>query len=364
MKYKMKQLFKKNIFKISPYQPGKPIDEVKRELGLRDVIKLASNENPLGPAPAAVNAINKAIKDINRYPDGSCFYLKKTLARKFRLKPSNFIVGNGSDEILDIIVKTFLNEDEEAITSKTTFLEYEIVSQANGRRIRTVPLVDFKYNLQAIKKAISPKTKLVFIANPNNPTGTYVNKKEVAKFLEGLPKNLIIVFDEAYLEFVDKKDFPKTIELINNKNIIVLRTFSKIYGLAGLRVGFGVARESFIAAMERVRQPFNVNSLAQSAALGAFNDPGFVKKTRNLVLREKRFLYWALDKMGIDYIPSVANFILINLKKDALTIFKKMLKQGVIVRDMLPYGLKNYIRVTIGTHKENTRFINVLKEVK
>jgi histidinol-phosphate aminotransferase len=358
----MKTLFRKNILKLKPYQPGKPIDEVKRELGLRDVIKLASNENPLGPAPAAVSAIRRSLADINRYPDGNCFYLKKALSKSLRLSPSNIIIGNGSDEILDIIVKTFLNEDEEAITSKTTFLEYEIISQENGRRIRTVPLVDFKYNLEAIKKAIGPRTKLIFIANPNNPTGTYVNNREVNDFLKDIPKDLVVVFDEAYFEFVDARDFPQTLKLIEKRNIIILRTFSKIYGLAGLRVGFGVARESFIAAMERVRQPFNVNSLAQVAALGALNDPGFVKKTRNLILREKRFLYQALDEMGIGYIPTVANFIFIDLKKDALTIFKKMLKQGVIVRDMRPYGLKNYIRVTVGTHKENVRFIKVLKK--
>lgn len=357
----MKSLFKKNILEISPYQPGKPIDEVKRELGLEDVIKLASNENPLGPAPAAVSAIRRSLKDINRYPDGSCFYLKRAIAKRFKLSPSNIIVGNGSDEIIDIIVKAFLNEDEEAITSKTTFLEYEIITQANGRRIRTVPLVDFKYNLEAIKKAIGPRTKLVFIANPNNPTGTYVNNREVTDFLGDIPKDLVLVFDEAYFEFVDKKDFPKTIELINNKNIIVLRTFSKIYGLAGLRVGFGVARESFIAAMERVRQPFNVNSLAQIAARGALNDRRFVKKTRNLILKEKRFLYQALADLGLDYIPTVANFILIDLNKDAAAVFKQILRQGVIVRDMRAYGLKNYIRVTIGKREENERFIKALK---
>ncbi|MFH1202166.1 MAG: histidinol-phosphate transaminase [Candidatus Omnitrophota bacterium] len=357
------RLFRKDIDKLEPYQPGKPIDEVKRELGLKKVIKVASNENPLGPSPLSLEAINKALGDINRYPDGSCFYLKKALAKNLRVKPSNLILGNGSDELIDIIIKAFLNEDEEALTSRNTFLEYEIVAKANARLVRAIPMKNFRYDLKAIKNAIRPKTKLVFIANPNNPTGTYVSQKEVGDFFKGLPKNIIVVFDEAYLEFVDKKDFPNTMALIIRENIIILRTFSKIYGLAGLRVGYGIARESFISGLERIRQPFNVNSLAQVAAAAAIEDKAFVKKTRSLILKEKMYLYQALDAIDVDYIPSAANFILIDLEKEGSVVFKNMLREGVIVRDMLPYGLKNYIRVTIGRRKENERFIEVLKKV-
>lgn len=359
----MKGLFRKDILKIKAYESGRPIEEVKRQLGLRDVIKLASNENPLGASPKAIRALIKALDCVNRYPDGSCFYLKKALAKKLRLKPSNIILGNGSDEIIDIIVKTFVENGQEIITSQTAFLEYEIIAKANARKVIIIPLKDFAYDLRAIRRRINSLTKLIFIANPNNPTGTYLDKTQIGIFLKDLPKGVVVVFDEAYREFVDKKDYPDTLKLIDKYNIVILRTFSKAYGLAGLRIGYGIAKDGFISAMERLRQPFNVNSLAQAAAIAALDDKEFLNRSRKLILSQKRFLYRALEEMELDYIPSAANFILIDLKKDAKLVFKRMLNYGVIVRDMLPYGLKTCIRVTIGRPEENKRFIEVLEEV-
>jgi len=311
----MKNIINKNVLKIKPYEPGKPIEEVKRELGLKNVIKLASNENPLGSSSKALAAIKRNLGTLNRYPDGNCFYLKDKLARKLNLKPRNLIFGNGSDELIDVIVKTFVGPNEEVLTSKVSFVEYEIVSQSNNRKFRDIPLKDFKYDLKAIKKAIRKNTKAIFIANPNNPTGTYVNKRELEEFLRGLPKNLIVVLDEAYNEFVDVRDFPESLDYIN-KNVIILRTFSKTYGLAGLRIGYAIAKPEFIECMNRVRQPFNVNLLAQAAALEAVDDTAFLKRSRRTILEGKRYLYNELDKLGFECVSSVANFILVDVKQD------------------------------------------------
>lgn len=356
-------LVRKHILKITPYQAGKPIEETKRELGLKQVIKLASNENPLGVSPKAIRAIERNLNQINRYPDSNGFYLKKKLASYYHFKPSNFVLGNGSDELIDIIIKTFVEEDENIITAKITFLEYEIIARINNKKIITVPLKDFKYDLKAIKKRINQKTKLIFISNPNNPTGTYVNKYEIEDFMEDLPKRIIVVFDEAYDTFIDADDFLSGLSYVPERNVIVLKTFSKAYGLAGLRLGYALTKEDFVSYMERVRQPFNVNLLAQVAGREALEDKEFLLRTRRTILEGKRYLYDELNKLGISYIPSVANFILIDIKKDGLQFFKEMLKYGVIVRDMQQYGLKNFIRVTIGTEKENEIFIKVLKRV-
>lgn len=357
-------MINRKILEIAPYQPGRPIEEVRRQLGLEDVIKLASNENPLGPSPKAVLAIKKSLKKINRYPEGTCFYLRQALSKRLKVKPSQLIFGNGSDELIDIIVKTFTLPDDEVVSADTTFLEYKIIAQQNGRKARCVPLRDFRYDLAAIKEAIGPRTKAIFIANPNNPTGTYVTKREVDVFLSSLPKDVMVIFDEAYLEFVDKGDFPKSLDYFRQgENVIILRTFSKIYGLAGLRIGYGIAREELIRHMERCRQPFNVNTLAQESARAALDDRDFIKRAQRLVWDGKRYLYRELTKLKIAYVPSAANFILVNLRQDGLKIFKKLLKKGVIVRDMYQYGLKNFIRVTIGIQRENERFIEALKEV-
>ncbi|MCM8796139.1 MAG: histidinol-phosphate transaminase [Candidatus Omnitrophica bacterium] len=357
-------LARKHLIKVAPYQAGRPIEEVKRQFALRNVIKLASNENPLGPSPKALVAIKKNLHLINRYPDANGFYLKRKLAQVFNVSLANIVLGNGSDELIDIIVKAFVEKDEGIITSEGTFLEYKIISQVHGRKVTTVPLRNFKYDLEAIKKKINPKTKVVFISNPNNPTGTYVTQYEIEEFLHDLPEDLLVVFDEAYDVFIDVDDFPKSLELVRNqKNIIILKTFSKSFGLAGLRIGYALAHPQLVRYMEIVRQPFNVNFLAQVAAEAALEDKEFLKKTRQVILEGKNYLYVALNKMGLAYVPSAANFILIDVARDGARVFRQMLKYGVIVRDMQQYGLKDFIRVSIGTKEENERFIRALKKV-
>ncbi|HNX81827.1 MAG TPA: histidinol-phosphate transaminase [Candidatus Omnitrophota bacterium] len=359
----MKNLVRKNIREVTAYVAGKPIEETRRELGLKAIIKLASNENALGPSPKAVAAIKKAAMDLNRYPDSQSFYLKKKLGRFLNVAPSNIVVGNGSDELIDIIIKTFVERDENIVTADVTFLEYTILAQVNNREVRTAPLKYFKFDLDALKKKVDAKTKLVFIANPNNPTGTYVTRFELADFMKDLPEHVLVVLDEAYETFIDVDDFPKNSENFKNKQIITMKTFSKGYGLAGVRVGYLVANSELVSYMERARQPFNVNLLAQAGAMAAIDDKKFLKKTRNVILEGKQYLYDELSKLGISYVTSVSNFILIDVGRDCVCFFKDMLKFGVIVRDMKQYNLNTFVRVTIGTKKENERFIKVLKKV-
>lgn len=356
-------LARKHLVSIAPYEAGKPIEELKRQLGLKKVIKLASNENPLGPSPRAMEAARKSLKQANRYPDSSGFCLKRKLAKFLNTDPRGIVLGNGSDELIDIIIKAFVEESEHILTSDSTFLEYKIIASVKGRTVVTVPLKYFKYDLEAIKKKINEKTKVVFISNPNNPTGTYVTKYEVEDFLRGIPERALLVLDEAYDAFIDVDDFPDSLNYIKNKNVIILKTFSKAYGLAGLRVGYAIARPELAAYMEIARQPFNVNSLAQAAASAALDDKKFLRRTREVVLEGKNYIYDSLNRMGLAYVPSVANFILIDAGKDGQGVFNQMLKYGVIIRDMKQYGLKNFIRVTIGTKKENERFVKVLKKV-
>ena len=361
----MKALIRKSVLAVNPYVPGKPIEETKRQLGLKEVIKLASNENSWGPSPKAISAIKKSLSGVNRYPDAQGFYLKKRLAKFFGLIPENFVLGNGSDELIDVIIKTFMEPDENIVTSEGTFLEYEIIAQVNDRKVKKAPLRYFKYDLEAMLRLVDKKTKLVFIANPNNPTGTYVTKYEVLQFINALPEGVIVVFDEAYDAFIDVDDYPDSLSYLKKKNrkIIILRTFSKAYGLAGLRLGYAIAAFELVTYMERIRQPFNVNLLAQVAGVAALEDKDFLKKTRRLTLEGKDFIYQELSRMGLGYVLSVANFILIDVGKNSQEVFKSMLKFGVIVRDMGQYGLANFIRVTIGTQKENQRFVRVLRKV-
>lgn len=360
----MKELIRKSALSVKPYIPGKPIEEAKRQLGLNQVFKLASNENPLGPSPKAVSAIKKCLLEINRYPDARGFYLKKRLAKYFALAPENFVLGNGSDELIDVLIKTLVEPDENIVTSQTTFLEYEIIARVNERKVKLAPLCYFKYDLDAILKLVDKKTKLVFIANPNNPTGTYLTKDEVKYFLNAVPEHLVVIFDEAYDAFIDVNDYPDSLSYLRGKKqIVILRTFSKAYGLAGLRLGYAIAQPELVSYMERVRQPFNVNCLAQAAGIAALDDKNFLKKTRRQVLEGKDFIYQELARIGLGYVPSVANFILIDMGMDGMKAFKLMLKFGVIVREMSQYGLKNFIRLTVGTQKENQRSVQVLKKI-
>ena len=356
-------LARKDILKIKPYIPGKPIEELKRELGLKSAIKLASNENALGPSVKAVQAIKRAVGQINRYPDGGCFYLRAKLARKLKVKPGNLVFGCGSDEIIVLAIRAFAETKDEVIIAKPTFLVYELAAKVAGVKIKLVPLRDFRYDLRAIKKAITPKTKLIFIANPDNPCGTYVNKKEVAEFMRGLPKKVIVYFDEAYYELADKRDFPDTLKYIKTRNVIVARTFSKAYGLSGLRIGYGIANPKLINYLDKVREPFNVNSLAQVGALAALDDAVHLRRTRKLLKEGKAYLYKNLQKLGFSFVKSATNFILINAGRQAQGIYRKLLKRGVIVRNMRVWGMSDFIRVTVGTMAENRKFIRVLEKI-
>ncbi len=360
----IEKLVRKNILQFQPYIPGKPINEVKRELGLKDVIKLASNENPLGPSPKALLAVKKGLKDIFLYPEGSGILLKQKIAKMANLRPSNVILGNGSDELIEIIGKTFVNPEDDIVVAEGAFIRYKMAGELMAGRVISVPMRDYTHDLQAMKKAITPATKAVFIANPNNPTGTYVTKKEVEEFFSGLREDVIVVFDEAYYEYVTQANYPQTVPYLKKgRNIIILRTFSKIYALAGLRVGYGLANEEIISYMERVRPPFNVNSLAQLAAEASLDDAAQVKRSLKLVQEQKKYLYRELERLEITYIPSAANFILICLKNDAGAASRKLLEAGVIVRPMGEYNLSTCLRVTIGLPAENKRFITTLEKI-
>lgn len=356
-------LARKSIFNIKPYQPGKPVEEVRRELGLKDVIKLASNENPFGPSPKAVSAIKKYLSDINRYPDGGCFYLRQALSKRLKLKPEQLVFGNGSDELIVLALRAFINEGDEVIVAKPTFLIYEIASIIQGAKIKTVPTRYFKYDLKAMKSAITKNTRLVFIANPDNPNGTYVTRYELEMFLKDISDGIIVFIDEAYFDFVEEKDYPNGMDYISKNNVIVTRSFSKSYGLAGLRIGYGVSRPEIVRHMEAVREPFNVNSVAQIAALAALKDKKYLSKVKRMTGRGRRLFYLEFNKLGLRYVPSVTNFVLFEVGKDADKICKRLLKKGVIVRNMKAWGLDEFIRVTVGTEKENKKFIKELKKI-
>lgn len=362
----MHNIAKPNILKVKPYVPGKPIEDVQRELGLKRVIKLASNENCLGPSPKAMAAVKKAAASIHRYPDASSFYLKKKIAARLGVSENMITLGNGSDEVIVTAIRTFVAEDEKVLIARPTFLIYEIASQIANTEMEFVPLTkDLKYDLPAIKRAITQKTKMIFIANPDNPTGTYVTKPELDAFLKDIPKDVIVFLDEAYFEFANFafKDYPNGMDYLKMPNVIVSRSFSKVYGLAGLRIGYGVSSPEVIGYMERVRDPFNVNLLAQAGALAALEDDAFLNKTLRYVQREKELLYKAFDEMGLKYVKSATNFILVDVKKDCKVVFNELLKKGVIVRDMKAWGIDTSIRVTAGTSEENKMFLKALKDI-
>ncbi len=356
-------LARKSILNIKPYQPGKPIEEVKRELGLKEVNKMASNENPLGPSPKAISAIKKYINNINRYPEGSCFYLRQALSKRLKIKQDQIIFGNGSDELIVFSLRAFVNEGDEVIVASPTFLIYEIASKIQGAKVKIVPTRYFKYDLKLMAKSVTKNTKIVFIANPDNPNGTYVTKYELESFLKSIPKEILVFIDEAYFDFVAEKDYPNGLDYISGNNVIISRSFSKSYGLAGVRVGYGVSNPEIIKYMEAVREPFNVNSIAQVAALAALKDKKFLSKTKKITQDGRKFLYKEFSKLGLRYIPSVTNFILFEVGRSAQKVSGALLKKGIIVRDMKAWGLDTFMRVTVGKPKENKKFIKELRGV-
>ena len=357
-------LVKENICRLKPYSPGKPIEEVEREFGITDIVKLASNENPLGPSPKAVEAMKKALEKVALYPDGSCFYLIKALANHWGVDEKELILGNGSDELIHYIGVTFLSPGDEVIQAETTFVRYESASVLNNCNCVMVPLRDFTHDHEAMADRITDRTRLIFVANPNNPTGTSVTQKAVEKFMARLPERVIVVFDEAYKEYVESPDFPDMYAYVRQgANVIILRTFSKIYGLAGLRIGYGIARPEIIQCLNQVREPFNVNSIAQVGALASIGDAEQVERSRRVNSEGKRYLYREFEAMRLPYAPSEANFIWVDIKRECRPVFTELLKRGVIVRTGDIFGYPTFFRVTIGTEAENQRFIRTLREV-
>lgn len=360
----MKRLMRKCVQNLKPYPPGKPIEELERELGITGSIKLASNENPLGPSPKAIGAITENLKNIHRYPDANAYYLREKLAGKFGLSMNRIIVGNGADELIALVAQTFLSPGETVVIPEHAFLLYETCAISFDGSVVIVPLADFSVDHEAMINAATSHTKIIFINNPQNPTGKALMRDEISRFLNELPPDVIVVFDEAYIEFSTDPDVGSGLEFLDSHPLlIVLRTFSKIYGLAGLRLGYGFASEVIVDALNSVRQPFNVNSLAQVAALAALDDDEFVKKTLNLTKGGLAYLYGELDRLGLTYIPTQANFLLIKTPLGARETYERMLRQGVIIRPMDSYGLEEYIRVNVGLPEENSRFIHTLEGI-
>jgi len=345
---------------VPVYEPGRPIEEVAREMGLdpRSIIKLASNENPSGPSPKALVAMRKALATAHLYPDGGGFYLRQALAKKLGVEIDNIVLGTGSNEIIEFLYHAFVGPGDEVVAGDRAFVIYSIMAKMFQARCVEVPFKGHTHDLKAMLAAITPRTKLVFVANPNNPTGTRVTNAELDDFIRRLPPHVIGVVDEAYIEFLD--DPPPSIEYAMERNVIVLRTFSKIVGLAGVRIGYGVAQKECIALLARVRQPFNTNAIAQAGALAALNDAAHIRKTKALTRRGLAYLYREFKKLKLEFVPSSANFVLVNVGNGD-EVFRALQRGGVIVRPMRGYKMPAWIRVTVGTMEENRRFIGALK---
>lgn len=356
------------VSKINPYIPGKPIAELEREMGIKGSIKLASNENPLGPSPRALEALRNFLGsecDLNRYPEGGGYYLKNALSGKFakngvRVSRDELILGNGSNELLDIAVRTYMGPGDEAVMAKPSFVVYAMSVHAVGGKAVEIPLAGYRHDLLRMADAITKKTKIVFIANPNNPTGTSNWKDEFEEFMSRMPDSVLVVVDEAYYEYVKDPRYPDTLSYFaEGRNILILRTFSKAYGLAGLRIGYGIANAGILVEMNKVRAPFNTGTAAQMAALHALADEEHLRKSVEINELGKQYLYRELEALGVKYVPTEANFIYMPLDIESKAVYDSLLRKGIIVRPMGP----KEIRVTIGTPEENRRFIEALKTV-
>lgn len=353
-----------HIQNLSPYQPGKPIKEVERELGLKNTIKLASNENPLGPSPKAIKAAKKALKEVHLYPEGGGFYLCEALSKHFNVPSHWIILGNGSVELIEIAAKAFVYKGLNCVMSEGAFAMYKIATLAMGGEAREVKMRERTHNLKEMAKAIDQNTRIVMIANPNNPTGTYNSYVEIKEFVESVPKNVLVIIDEAYKEYITKEDYKSAQNLIEkHSNLLVLGTFSKAYGLAGLRIGYGFGHPDLLKILHKVRSPFNTSLVAQEACIAALDDKDFVRKTVTINSREMAFVEKELSKLKIAYTPSVGNFILIDLPISGKDFFEKLLREGVIVRPMAMSGFPNSARVTISTRKHNKRFLTATKKI-
>lgn len=357
---KFNNIAKKSILNITPYVPGKPIEEVERDYKIKNVIKLASNENPLGPSKLAISAIKKNLKNINFYPDSSVYYLRHSLSKYLNIPGDMFMFGNGSNELEQLIAEAFINPGDEVLFSELSFVVYPIVTEIASGKAVVVPHKNFRHDIDGFIERLSNKTKLVFLCNPNNPTGTIITRKEFKKFIKKINSSIIVVLDEAYFEYAVSPEYPDGIQYLKKQpNIIVLRTFSKIYGLAGLRIGYGIADRDIVDLIDRVRPPFNVNLLAQIAATAALKDKKHIKNTLKTNNSGKKFLYFWFKKLNIEFVETYANFIFVKFKYSSMEIFKKLLKKGVIIRPQPG----NYARITIGTKEDNLKLIKELKNI-
>ena len=349
---------------MRPYEPGKPVEELERELGITDSVKLASNENPLGPSPLAMKAGEKALREIHRYPDGGGFYLRRSLAEKLGLSMERIVLGTGSNELIDLLTRIFLGAGEEAVVSDLAFIMYRQIIQAVGARAVTVPDRRYAHDLEAMAEAVTEKTKLVFIANPNNPTGTLYDRRAFERFIQAVPSRVLILVDEAYFEYVENPEYPDSIAYQrDHENLVTLRTFSKIYGLAGLRIGYGVGSSEIIENVNKIRPPFNANSIAQAAAVAALEDKEHVAASRSLNREGLDYLQRSLADLDLEVVPSWGNFLLVGVPTDGRAFFESLLPMGVIVRPLVPYGLPRHIRISVGTRNENARLVQSVKVV-
>ncbi|MBM4270164.1 MAG: histidinol-phosphate transaminase [Deltaproteobacteria bacterium] len=345
---------------LSPYVPGRPIAEIEREYGLERVVKLASNENPLGPSRRACEAVTRELAEVHRYPDGGATLLRDELARRFGVGPDRVLLGNGSNEILTLLARVLLGPGNEAVFAEGAFAIYALATQAAGARGIAVPMKDFTHDLDAIVDAIGPRTRIVFLGNPNNPTGTIYRRAAWERFLERVPRDVVVVCDDAYAEYVTDPEYPDTLrEADRHPHLVVLRTFSKIYGLAGLRIGYGIGPADLVDLIDRLRDPFNVNHLAQVAALGALDDDEHVRASRELNRAGLDFLSRVCRALSLPFVPSHANFLLVEVG-DGAHAFQALLRAGVIVRPVGGYGFPGHVRVSIGTPEENTVFAQAL----
>jgi len=351
------------IRSLVPYVPGKPIEEVEREYGIAASVKLASNENPLGPSPEAVKALQGRLHQLHLYPDGDCFYLRQGLAARLGVSPEELIFGNGSNELIEIAVRTFMRPGDEAVMAHQAFIVYRLVVQAAGGACRIIPLKNFTHDLVAMFRVITPGTRLVFLANPNNPTGTIYRRKEWETFVGRISPEVLVIVDEAYFEYVVDPEFPDSLAYHGEgRAILTLRTFSKLYGLAGLRIGYGVGPRVIVDLMNRVRQPFNVNAAAQWAALAALEDHEHVRRSLEVNREGMRYLTKEIASLGLEQVPSQANFILVRVG-NGQDLYERLLRRGIIVRPMGGYDFPEYLRVTVGTMEENDRFIKELRDI-
>jgi len=361
---KAERLARKGILKITSYIPGKSIEEVQKEFGAKKWIKLASNENLLGPSQKALEAIRRELPSIYLYPEGPCTVLRQALAQRFSVPERMVVVSNGADNLILMIACAFLDEGDEVIMADPTFPVYTNVTQIMGGRPIKVRLKDFTHDLDGMVKKVNKKTKLVFICNPNNPTGTTISQESFDRFLSKLPKRVIVVLDEAYGDFVENPFYPNGLDYIKERRqVILLRTFSKVYGLAGLRIGYALGREDLVDCLYQVRDPFPVHRLAQVAAVAALDDSEHAVKSIQLVYEGKRYLYRELDKMGLSYVPSQANFIFIDFERDSEEVFQALLREGIIIRPGKIWGYPTFARVTIGRMEDNQRFIKALRKI-